>query len=80
MQYLHLLEWTGVALGILGAVLNARGLRLSFAVWLASSLLLVTFASLHHHWGLLLLFGTYTVINIFGLFNWKGNAPTRIRK
>jgi len=71
-------EWTGVGCSLAGSVLNARGRRCSFYLWTLSALLLGVVALHLGRAGWLALQGTGIAINMYGIHNWKGNAPTRV--
>lgn len=71
------IEWTGVAASLTGSGLNARGKRCSFAFWTASAGLLGVVAYYLDRPGWLALQSAGIVINLYGMRNWQGNAPTR---
>ncbi len=74
---MSIVEWTGVAASITGSVLNAHGRRSSFIFWTLSALLLGTVAFYLGRSGWLALQGAGVAINLYGIRNWQGDAPTR---
>ena len=72
-----IIEWAGVAASLTGSVLNAKGYRSSFIFWTVSAVLLgtVAFALGRSGWLSLQILGIG--INLFGMQNWQGNAPTK---
>lgn len=74
---MSIVEWTGVAASLTGSVLNAHGRRSSFIFWTLSALLLGTVALYLDRSGWLALQGAGVAINLYGMRNWQGNAPTR---
>lgn len=74
---INAVEWTGVASSLTGSVLNAHGQRSSFIFWTVSAILLGIVAVLLDRSGLLMLQVAGIGINLFGMRNWQGNAPTR---
>jgi len=75
---LSIMEWSGVATSLTGSVLNAHGRRSSFILWTLSALLLGTVAFTLGRPGWLALQGAGVAINLYGMRNWQGNAPTRV--
>lgn len=73
----NVVEWAGVASSLTGSVLNAHGQRSSFIFWTLSAILLGIVAVLLDRSGLLMLQVAGIGINLFGMRNWQGNAPTR---
>jgi len=73
---INIIEWTGVASSLVGSVLNANGRRSSFVLWTLSAILLGIVAVYLGRTGWLAMQGTGIVINLYGLKNWQGNAPT----
>jgi len=73
---ISVVEWVGVASSLAGSVLNAQGRRCSFYFWTISALLLGVVALHVGRTGWLALQGTGIAINVYGIRNWKGNAPT----
>lgn len=68
-----LLEWVGTIAGIAGAGLMASRTSVSgwaYPVWLVSSLSLSAFALLGGFYGLLLLQGVFSFINLLGIYRW----------
>lgn len=74
---INLIEWTGVAASLTGSILNARGQRSSFIFWTISAVLLGIAAFYLGRPGWLILQATGIMINLYGIRNWQGNAPTR---
>ena len=73
----NVIEWAGVAASLTGSVLNAHGRRSSFVFWTLSAVLLGLVALCLGRPGWLALQGAGIGINIYGMRNWQGNAPTR---
>jgi hypothetical protein len=70
---LDLLEYSGVFLALLGAVLVSRHdgySKWGFVVFLASCLLLTVWSFMMQKWGLLLMNVTYIFINTYGVYKW----------
>lgn len=74
---ISIVEWSGVAASLTGSVLNAHGRRSSFIFWTLSALLLGMVAWYLGRPGWLALQGAGIGINLYGMRNWQGNAPTR---
>jgi len=74
---ISIVEWSGVAASLTGSVLNAHGQRSSFIFWTLSALLLGMVAWYLGRSGWLALQGAGIGINLYGMRNWQGNAPTR---
>jgi hypothetical protein len=74
---INVVEWAGVGASLIGSVLNAHGRRSSFAFWTLSALLLGMVAYCLGRSGWLALQGAGVAINLYGMRNWQGNAPTR---
>jgi len=74
---ISVVEWSGVAASLTGSVLNAHGRRSSFIFWTLSALLLGMVAWCLGRPGWLALQGAGIGINLYGMRNWQGNAPTR---
>lgn len=73
----NVMEWGGVIASLTGSVLNARGRRSSFVFWTLSAVLLGVVAFHLGRPGWLALQGAGVAINLYGIRNWQGNAPTR---
>lgn len=73
-----IIEWLGVASSLAGSILNARGKRCSFVLWTLSAVLLGIVALYLGRPGWLSLQGAGIAINLYGMRNWQGNAPTRV--
>lgn len=76
-KYITVIEWSGVASSLAGSILNARGQRCSFVFWTLSAVLLGIVAIYLGRPGWLTLQGAGIAINLYGIRNWQGNAPTR---
>ena len=63
-------EWAGTIVAIIGAILNAKGIRGGFSFWLVANACLVTFGVLSGNWGIFTLFLIYTGTSIYGLWAW----------
>ncbi|MSN27382.1 MAG: hypothetical protein GJV46_16145 [Geobacter sp.] len=73
----NIIEWSGVASSLAGSVLNANGRRSSFVFWTLSAILLGMVAFYLGRTGWLALQGAGIAINLYGIRNWQGDAPTR---
>lgn len=73
----NVIEWVGVIASLAGSVLNAHGRRSSFIFWTLSAVLLGVVAFYLGRPGWLALQGAGVGINLYGIRNWQGNAPTR---
>lgn len=74
---INIIEWVGVASSLTGSVLNANGRRSSFVFWTLSAILLGMVAIYLGRTGWLALQGAGAAINLYGMRNWQGDAPTR---
>ena len=77
-KYITVIEWSGVVSSLAGSILNARGRRCSFGFWTLSAVLLGIVALYLGRPGWLALQGAGIAINLYGIRNWQGNAPTRV--
>ncbi len=71
------IEWAGSITGLIGATLLAMNTKISRYGWvffLASNGLLVTFALLGGHKGLLLMQCGFTLTSLLGIFRSRGKA------
>lgn len=68
------LEWGGTALALIGAFLNSRASIKGFYYWCAANVLLMVFAWMNRHWGILILYGVYQVVNVIGIITWRKKA------
>jgi hypothetical protein len=76
---LDLLQYLGVTLGLAGAVLvsqrSPRSRRWGFLLWIASNILLISWAVGAAAWGLLAMYAVYSVTSLMGWWNnrdaWK---------
>jgi hypothetical protein len=77
MQPADLLQYPGVALGLIGAVLVSQGTtsrrRRGFQLWIGSNVLLIAWAVQAAAWGLLAMYAVYTVTSLMGW--WNNRAP-----
>ena len=73
---MNIIEWVGVTSSLAGSLLNARGHRCSFVFWTLSAILLGFIAYNLGRPGWLTLQGVGIAINVYGLSNWQGDAPT----
>ncbi|MDD2733620.1 MAG: hypothetical protein PHF56_06735 [Desulfuromonadaceae bacterium] len=73
---INIIEWAGVASSLTGSLLNAHGRRCSFMFWTLSALLLGMVAFYFGRTGWLALQVAGVAINLYGMRNWQGNAPT----
>lgn len=73
-----IIEWLGVASSLVASVLNANGRRSSFILWTLSAILLGIVAIYLGRTGWLAMQGAGVAINLYGMKNWQGNAPTRV--
>ena len=74
---INIIEWSEVASSLTGSVLNANGRRSSFIFWTLSAILLGMVAFYLGRTGWLALQGAGVAINMYGIRNWQGDAPTR---
>lgn len=77
-KFITIIEWTGVASSLAGSILNARGQRCSFVLRTLSAVLLGIVALYLGRPGWPALQGAGIAINLYGMRNWQGNAPTRV--
>ncbi|MEK6918705.1 MAG: hypothetical protein AABW73_01570 [Nanoarchaeota archaeon] len=71
----HVIEWLAAILSVIGILLNANLFNItsfntynsSFYVWTAGNLLWITFAYKHKHWGVLITFLLYCIVNILAI-------------
>lgn len=73
---LNTIKWTGTAAGVSGAMLIALNLGIvgyGFALFLVSSLLWLAAAVAQRETSLVVLQGTFTAINVLGLWRWMGS-------
>lgn len=73
MTLSQLLEWTGAALGLLGAALLAANHRYSgwgFLAFLLSNACWIAFGLLSHTYGLIAMQIGFSVTSVVGLFRW----------
>lgn len=69
-MYLSIAEWSGSALGLIGAFLVATHSRFSRLGWIAfilANLAMIVFALGHQHWGLLLQQSGFFGTSLLGL-------------
>lgn len=74
---LDLLQYPGVALGLIGAILvsqrSSRARRWGFGLWIGSNALLISWAVGATAWGLLAMYAVYSVTSVMGW--WNNRAP-----
>ncbi len=71
----HLVEWFAALLSVIGIVLNANlfnitsfnAFNASFYVWTAGNILWISFAYKHKHWGVLITFAIYCIVNTLAI-------------
>lgn len=72
---IDLLQYPGVVLGLIGAVLvsgsSARSRRWGFGLWIGSNACLITWSVADGAWGLLAMYAVYSVTSVIG---WRNNA------
>jgi hypothetical protein len=70
---MHLAEWAGASLGVLGSFiisLNRPISRYAWLPWIASNVLLMFFAYAIDAWGLFAMQSVFLAINVNGLRRW----------
>jgi len=71
---LDVLQYPGVALGLVGAILvsqrSAYRRRCGFLLWIGSNVLLISWAVGAAAWGLLAMYAVYSVTSVMG---WRNN-------
>lgn len=73
---LNTVKWIGTAAGVSGAILIALNLGIvayGFALFLVSSSLWLAAALAQRETSLVVLQGTFTAINVLGLWRWMGS-------
>lgn len=65
-----IIEWTATFLAIIGAILNALAHKEGFYFWIVSNPLFMYLTYKNKHWGMLLVFFTYTIITTIGIMYW----------
>ena len=72
-MFMDLLQYPGVALGLVGAVLvsqrASRARRCGFLLWIGSNVLLISWAVSAAAWGLLAMYAVYSVTSVMGWWN-----------
>ena len=63
--------WLLTAGAIVGAILNARGKILSFYIWNVTNLGFVILNLYTRQYYLVVMFGIYFAISVYGVRNWK---------
>lgn len=74
---LDTVKWIGTAAGVAGAMLvalNIGAVAHGFALFLVSSLLWCVAALVQREPSLVVLQGTFTAINVLGLWRWAGSG------
>jgi hypothetical protein len=76
---MDLLQYPGVALGLVGAVLvcqrTASIRRWGFLLWIGSNALLISWAIGAAAWGLLAMYAVYSVTSVMGWWNNRDAPP-----
>ena len=76
---MDLLQYPGVALGLIGAVLvsqsSPRARRSGFLLWIGSNVLLISWAIGAAAWGLLAMYAVYSVTSVMGWWNNREVTP-----
>ena len=79
---LDLLQYPGVALGLIGAVLvsqrSLRARRSGFLLWRGSNVLLISWAVGAAAWGLLAMYAVYSVTSVMGWWNNRDAVPATV--
>lgn len=78
---MYLIEWTGAALGTLGAVWMALCLpssRFAWWLWLLSNCLLIVFFYSTQHWGVLVNQVTLLLTSVLGIYRYCYRERTNI--
>ena len=73
----HVIEWVATVLSAIGAVLNANifniqsfnAFNASFYVWFVANIFWISFAIKHKHFGVLVTFIVYSIINVLAILN-----------
>ena len=63
--------WSLTAVSLIGAILNARHLRISFLVWSVGNIGWVVYFAWLGMWPQATLFFAYLFISVYGLFRWR---------
>jgi len=75
------IQYTGVALGLTGAVLVAgatpRARRWGFGLWIMSNACLIAWSVQTAAWGLLAMYAVYSITSVVGLWNNRRRVETR---
>lgn len=67
----NMIEWSGVVLGIAGAVLVAYRIVWGFHLWIIANACIISLAMHDGRWGVVLLFVVYTVTSGLGIWKWE---------
>jgi hypothetical protein len=76
---MSILEWLGVALGLVGAIVVARGSLWGQAFWLLGNPILAIVAAIHGSWGTAVLFTVYFGIAMVGVWRLRKEAQAWIQ-
>ena len=58
-------------LSLIGAVLNVKKNIFCFHIWILSNVFLITINVIQHSYSEITLWVIYTIINIYGIFEWR---------
>jgi len=80
-----MLGWIAVALGLTGAILNARKNIYGFHIWIASNaIMIIIYVSesmgipfTEGKWYGALLFAMYLILSIYGIMQWKKESNSK---
>lgn len=64
------LRWVLTSMGILGALLNASGNGMSFAIWAVANVGLIVVSVKRQEWPEVVLFCAYLGTSIYGMYSW----------
>lgn len=67
-------KWLLVALGVIGAGMNAWGLRASFLVWIVANGGMVGWNARAGRWPDVVLFSIYLITAVIGWWRWAGGV------
>ena len=70
MRKLEIIEYVGMALALIGSLLNAFVLKESYYLWFFSNLFLLFVSYKSKHYGLSIVFLVQFIFTIIGIFYW----------